>query len=588
MATLLGPLFRTWERLFRPFLATLAALVLQFGTLGCVHLPSFAEGLFADAKGGEEEGQAEVQPAVESAPPPPVLPMEPQEAPPAKGKRWEWSGDKRQITHIWIDTDTQKARFYDGPEQVGWSYVASGVKKFPTPTGKFAVIGKEKTKESNLYGKIYDAEGKVVVSDAKRGRHKIPPGGRFAGAKMPYFLRLTYDGVGLHAGPIPRPGHPASHGCIRLPAPLAERLFTQVAPGTQVTITGSGPDYGDYQAKLAAQGPARQEPAEGGFAQSSEVVQTYPAKLALSQPPAVKPASGVGATASDPAKPAAAASEPSPHLPSGPQVQPPPVKKRETNIGSAPEPGPGNTPALATAPVTTPAPLTVPVTISASIAKPAPVTIPAPVTTPAPVTIPAPVTKPASAPATSRAPIPPATSAAPAPVRPSAPASAAAPAVANAAPAAQVPVPSTAPPSVVVPADSDARASARVPVDSSAPATAPVPANANASAATPTPPQTNAPATALATGHASASVSTRPLASNSAPAPAPAPAPASAPGPGPGPMATTQDQGHQREASAVNLAASPQAIKPAMGGSLVREGRLEVPVPFTQRPPAVE
>lgn len=542
MATLLGPLFRTWERLFRPFLATLAALVLQFGTLGCVNLPSFAEGHLADTKGGEEEGQAEVQPTAQSAPPPPVLPMEPQEAPPAKGKRWEWTGDKRPITHIWIDTDTQKARFYDGPEQVGWSYVASGVKKFPTPTGKFAVIGKEKTKQSNLYGKIYDAEGKVVVSDAKRGRHKIPPGGRFAGAKMPYFLRLTNDGVGLHAGPIPRPGHPASHGCIRLPAPLAERLYTQVAPGTQVTITGSGPDYGDYQAKLAAQGPARQEPAEGGFAQLSEVVQTFPAKLALSQPPA--------------------------------------VKKRETNIGSAPEPGPGNTPALTTAPVTTPAPLAAPVTISAPVAKPAPVTvtIPAPVTTPAPVTIPAPVTKPASTPATPRAPLPPATSAAPAPVRPSAPASAAGPAAAIATPAARAPAPSTAPPAVVVPADSDARASARVPVNASAPATAQVPANANAPAATLTPPQPNTPSTVLAPGHTSASASTRPLASNSAPASAP----------GPGPMATTQDQGHQKEAGAVNLAASPQAIKPATGGSLVREGRLEVPVPFTQRPPAVE
>ena len=53
-------------------------------------------------------------------------------------------------------------------------------------------------------------------------------------------------------------------------------------------------------------------------------------------------------------------------------------------------------------------------------------------------------------------------------------------------------------------------------------------------------------------------------------------------------MAKTQDKGNQKEASAVNLAASPQAIKPAAGGSLVREGRLEVPVPFTQRPPAVE
>jgi lipoprotein-anchoring transpeptidase ErfK/SrfK len=242
-------------RLVRPVLATLAALVVQFGTLGCVHIPLFEE------KKTEDKEEASVQ--VEE--PKPVLPMEPQEFPPAKAKRWEWQGDGRQVTHIWIDVDSQKARFYEGTEQVGWTYVASGLKSHPTPVGHFEVTGKEKTKQSNLYGKIYNAQGQVVVSDAKRGRHRVPEGGRFAGAKMPYFLRLTNDGVGLHAGPIPRPGRPASHGCIRMPEPLASRLFTQVKIGTPVTITGSGPDYGDYRSRLAAKGPTKQEPAEGGL-----------------------------------------------------------------------------------------------------------------------------------------------------------------------------------------------------------------------------------------------------------------------------------------------------------------------------------
>ncbi len=60
-------------------------------------------------------------------------------------------------------------------------------------------------------------------------------------------------------------GRPASHGCIRMPEPLASRLFTQVKIGTPVTITGSGPDYGDYRSRLAAKGPTKQEPAEGGL-----------------------------------------------------------------------------------------------------------------------------------------------------------------------------------------------------------------------------------------------------------------------------------------------------------------------------------
>ena len=491
MASLYGSLYRIWERLCRPFLATLAALVIQFGTLGCVHLPSFAEGLLADVKGSEEEGQGEVQPAVQSAPPTPILPMEPQEKPPAKGKRWEWSGDKRQVTHIWVDTDTQKARFYDGPEQVGWSYVASGIKTYPTPAGKFSVIGKEKTKESNLYGKIYDSEGKVVVSDAKRGRHKIPPGGRFAGAKMPYFLRLTSDGVGLHAGPIPRPGHPASHGCIRLPAPLAERLFTQVGLGTQVTITGSGPDYGDYQAKLAAQGPSRQEPAEGGFVKPAEGVQTYPAKLAL-PPPVAKASAAVGATSPGSAKPAVSEAVSSTNLPSPTSVKPSPVEQRVITPSSAAVPGsastptsaPQATPAAALHHTTAPAP--------ASVSDPAPAQAPAPTTAPAP----APAFTPVQAPVPTQAP---------------APASASAQGLASTSTSARVPAPVT-----------------------------------QVTAATP--------------------ASSSPL--------------------HPALLPSAKSKGG--EDSIAKVVVPPQVHRPATGESLVREGRLDVPVSMPNRIPTVE
>ena len=267
------------ERWRKPLFTTLAAVAIQFGLVGCVGLPLLEQ----DKPKMEEPAQAEAEA------PKPVLPMEPQEARPPKAKRWEWEGDNSKITHIWVDVDSQKARFYEGNKQVGWTYVASGLKSHPTPVGHFAVMGKEKKKESNLYGKIYNADGQVVVSDAKRGRHQVPAGGRFAGAKMPYFLRLTGDGVGLHAGPIPRPGHPASHGCIRLPGALAERLFSQVPVGTPVTITGTGPDYGDYRGRLAAQGAARQEPAEGGTLSAAEVAKIQPASASQVQTEAVKP-----------------------------------------------------------------------------------------------------------------------------------------------------------------------------------------------------------------------------------------------------------------------------------------------------------
>ncbi|WP_210424635.1 L,D-transpeptidase [Marichromatium bheemlicum] len=173
---------------------------------------------------------------------------------------YAWNGDGRRVSHIVIDTDEQKARFYDEAEEIGWATVATGVSRHPTPTGRFAVMEKVENKRSNLYGRYFGAGGKLIQSNVKVGRDPAPDGARFVGAKMPYFMRLTYDGIGLHAGPIPRPGRPASHGCIRVPAEVAPLLFAKVGRGTPVIIIGSGPDYGDYakrQQRLAAERTAR-------------------------------------------------------------------------------------------------------------------------------------------------------------------------------------------------------------------------------------------------------------------------------------------------------------------------------------------
>jgi lipoprotein-anchoring transpeptidase ErfK/SrfK len=51
---------------------------------------------------------------------------------------------------------------------------------------------------------------------------------------MKWFLRLTDGGIGLHVGNLP--GYPASHGCVRLPEPIAERIFRSVKLGTPVSI----------------------------------------------------------------------------------------------------------------------------------------------------------------------------------------------------------------------------------------------------------------------------------------------------------------------------------------------------------------
>ena len=168
----------------------------------------------------------------------------------------EWTGGNKPITSMVINVDVQRAMLYNGKDLVGWTYFASGIPSFPTPTGDFKILEKVKDKVSNLYGKGFDKNGKVVNSDFKQGRDLLPEGGHFEPAKMTYFMRLTGDGVGMHIGPIPKPGRRASHGCIRLPSKMAPILFEHTSVGTPVTVTGNGPEYQTYLKQSAEKAKA--------------------------------------------------------------------------------------------------------------------------------------------------------------------------------------------------------------------------------------------------------------------------------------------------------------------------------------------
>jgi lipoprotein-anchoring transpeptidase ErfK/SrfK len=155
---------------------------------------------------------------------------------------FDWKGDNLTGSMaVKIVLSEQKAYLYRGGQEAGWTYLASGTASHPSPTGTFRVIEKKADKSSNLYGIIVNSAGNVVDWDAKAGRESVPRGGRFIGAPMPYWMRLTSRGVGMHAGAIPQPGYPASHGCIRLPKEMAAKLFEVVKVGTPVTITGRAP-----------------------------------------------------------------------------------------------------------------------------------------------------------------------------------------------------------------------------------------------------------------------------------------------------------------------------------------------------------
>src|SRR4051812_43700991 len=146
-----------------------------------------------------------------------------------------WDGDHVSGSpSIKISLGEQRAYFYKHGELVGVSVISTGREGYNTPTGSYRIQQKDADHKSSLYGDWVDGSGNVLKKDIERGKDPRPPGGVFDGAKMPNFMRIT-GGVGMHAGFLP--GYPASHGCIRMPAFMAEAFFNNVSVGTPVTVT---------------------------------------------------------------------------------------------------------------------------------------------------------------------------------------------------------------------------------------------------------------------------------------------------------------------------------------------------------------
>lgn len=135
---------------------------------------------------------------------------------------------------IIVSLQDQRAILFAG-ERVAIDFpVASGRKSYPTPKGSYKILEKSEKHYSNLYGKIYDAEGKVSKGSADFRSDAVPEGGWSVPSPMPYWMRLTGDGMGLHVGHLP--GYPASHGCVRMPRSAAQKVYRNTRVGTPVEI----------------------------------------------------------------------------------------------------------------------------------------------------------------------------------------------------------------------------------------------------------------------------------------------------------------------------------------------------------------
>jgi lipoprotein-anchoring transpeptidase ErfK/SrfK len=164
--------------------------------------------------------------------PPPPPPEPPKPKPPYVWDAQRVQSEKGPASLV-IDLSEQRVYLYKGETLVGETKCSSGKNGFETPPGLYKVTQKNKDHVSNLYGNFVDAEGNVTQRDVDTSKTPVPEGMTFAGAKMPYFQRFV-GGYGLHAGNVPN--RRASHGCVRLPRIMAERLFTQTVVGTPITV----------------------------------------------------------------------------------------------------------------------------------------------------------------------------------------------------------------------------------------------------------------------------------------------------------------------------------------------------------------
>ncbi len=101
----------------------------------------------------------------------------------------------------------QRVSVYNHHGLVARSAISTGMAGHPTPKGIFTIIGRERYHRSNIY----------------------------SAAPMPFMQRVTWSGIAMHLGVVP--GHPASHGCIRLPAGFATKLWGLTKIGERIVIS---------------------------------------------------------------------------------------------------------------------------------------------------------------------------------------------------------------------------------------------------------------------------------------------------------------------------------------------------------------
>ena len=137
---------------------------------------------------------------------------------------WQPERSPQGEVEIVVSIPLQRAYVYRGGTLIAVTTVSTGKPGHRTPTGKFDILEKHAKHFSSIYNN----------------------------APMPYMQRLTWGGIALHAGQIP--GHPASHGCVRLPLAFAKNLFGVTRLGASVHIIQQSPAPAEALAMVKGNG----------------------------------------------------------------------------------------------------------------------------------------------------------------------------------------------------------------------------------------------------------------------------------------------------------------------------------------------
>ena len=118
---------------------------------------------------------------------------------------WNDAGVPEGRLWIRVDRAAQIVSVLRGPHEIGTAVILYGAPEKPTPAGSYPILARLRDHRSATYD-----------------------------ADMPYTLRLTADGVAIHASDV-REGY-ATHGCVGVPLDFARRLFDAARKGDEVVI----------------------------------------------------------------------------------------------------------------------------------------------------------------------------------------------------------------------------------------------------------------------------------------------------------------------------------------------------------------